>query len=873
MHAIRRLLPISLIALSSALGQAPNDPQPLPPGVPAEAPTPTPAPAVKPVVPAAPAVKPVVPPVPGAAVPVPGAPGAAVAANQANVPLGDRKIIESIIEPKMTGNDLAGKYSAFTGRRVIVSAAAAAAELSFVQQASAADPLTYREAAKLLKMQALMEGFVFVPAGDTDPNVDKLMFSAASAGPKGEGLEVLNENDELPDDDRVVAYVMTLKFLKPDEAVRVFTTIVGQFGSYGSLAAITNASAIVITEKTSLIRKLIELKEVIDKPSSDVATRFFKVQYADPTELAETLNQMLNTQQQAQRTSGIQRTDVNPVGNVPNPAGGATGGARSSGGSAEETPPQIIPDARTNRIFAMGRPVDLLFIEGLVREFDTQSDQKNTLRRRLRYISVSSFLDTAENALNRAFTGSGSGTSGGGAGGGAGSTGANFGGGNRTSGGSTGSRTSGSSGGRSSSSSQGSSGSSSFGGSGGSGGGGSGGGADVLSDPNTDTGPTSRLVGRTLLVADNVTNSIVVQGTPASLEVISRLLDQIDVKAEQVMIATVFGQLSLSDNMEYGIDYLRSINPAGAAKGNSQWAGGSNTGSAPTATGTGTTKTFYDIASMLSPSTLPTTGGLNVYGMLSNQFSVYLHALQSSGNFTVLSRPSIYTNNNQKGVISSGQRIAVPSSTYNGGSTGSSTNIEYRDVVLKLEVIPLVNSDREITLQIALLNDDVVGEQTVQGAGTVPIIGTRELLTTVTVPNSATVVLGGLITTSNKDSVSGIPILSSIPGLGKLFSTTIKTKERSELVIFIQPTIVGNEAAHDAVQRDADARYKLAPDIHNFNNGPAVIPPPDSIVPVNEKASDYSAAGPVKTVKGNAVVEEAPSASKKSSKRLGHPGH
>ncbi|OYV03710.1 MAG: hypothetical protein CFE26_20740, partial [Verrucomicrobiales bacterium VVV1] len=128
MHAIRRLLPISLIALSSAFGQAPPTPaESLPPGVPAV--PPVPAPVVRPVVPGAPGAGPAVP-----------------AANPANVPLADRKIIESIIEPKMTGNDLAAKYRAFTGRRVIVSAAAAAAEFSFVQEASPADPLTYSEA-------------------------------------------------------------------------------------------------------------------------------------------------------------------------------------------------------------------------------------------------------------------------------------------------------------------------------------------------------------------------------------------------------------------------------------------------------------------------------------------------------------------------------------------------------------------------------------------------------------------------------------------------------------------------------------------------------------------------------------------------------
>jgi type II secretion system protein D len=781
------------------------------------------------------------------------------------VPLADRKIIESIIEPKMTGNDLAAKYRAFTGRRVIVSAAAAAAEFAFVQEASPADPLTYGDAAKLIKMAALLEGFVFVPAGDIAPDVDKLMFSAASAGPKGEGIEVINETDAFPVEDRVIAYVMTFKFLKPDEAVRVFTSIIGQFGSYGSLAAIPNASAVIITEKTSLISKLIELKEVIDKPTSDVTTRFIKVQFADVTELAETLNQLLTAQQQSQQTAGVQRTDapVNvPGGNNPAAAGGNRGSA-SSAGSAESVPVQIVPDSRTNRIFVMGRPVDVVFVEGLVREFDTQTSEKNFLRRKLSFLSASEFLPIAGDALTRAFSSNSSGGSGGG--GGAGSTGANFGqggaagGGNRTTG-------STSSGNRSTSSSR-SSGSSSFGGSGGMGGTGGGGSSDVgsLSDPNTSTAPTSLIVGRTLLVADNITNSIIVQGPPAGLEIIEKLLDEVDVRADQVMISAVFGQLTLNDNLDYGVNVIRALDPNGSNK-----IGGGNVNPV-----NGASASTPNIPALIDPLAYRAgfaNSGLNVYGLLSNQFNVYVNALQATGNFSVLSRPSIYTANNKKGVISSGQRIAVPTNSFNGGVGvgGQSTNIEYQDVVLKLEIIPLINSEKEVTLQIVLTSDERGEDQNV-GELVVPNIITRSMTTTVTVPNNQTVVLGGLVVTRDRDSVSGIPILSSIPGLGKLFSTTSKDKEKSELLIFIQPSIVRTAGNLDRVQADMDQRYKVTPALRNFADGPGAIPPPDSIVPVNEKASDYSAAGPVKSIRGNTVVEEAPPAAKKT-KRMGHPG-
>ena len=96
------------------------------------------------------------------------------------------------------------------------------------------------------------------------------------------------------------------------------------------------------------------------------------------------------------------------------------------------------------------------------------------------------------------------------------------------------------------------------GGSSGFGGGSSGGmgGGGGLGDPTISSAPESVLVGRTLLVADNITNSIVAQGPPPALEIIESLLDQIDVKPDQVMISTVIGQLALNDSKETGIGYL-----------------------------------------------------------------------------------------------------------------------------------------------------------------------------------------------------------------------------------------------------------------------------------------------------------------------------
>jgi type II secretion system protein D len=841
-------------------------------------------------------------PVPAAGRPAAGRPTVNDAAPAPGADLRNTKIVEDIIEKKLTGDALAGLYRRYTGRRIIVTTGAAAAEFSFVQEASAQDPLTYAEAAELLRKAAVLEGFVF-SQHPQDSNLDILTLATGGPRPTNVSVDVYNENSTLPDTDVVITYVMALSYIKPDQAVNIFTQIIGQFGAYGSISSVANASAVVITEKASLIKSLIELQKTIDVPGSVQATRFIKVQYADVTEIATVLTELLTAQQGAEKTAGVQRAAIPGTPPGVAPAGQAGDGASSG----EDTPVQIIPEPRTNRIFAMGRPVDLVFVENLVREFDVPTSDKTFLRRKLRFLTVSEFLPIAGNALTRAFTGTGEGGSGGGGGasGGAGGQTAprtQQSSARQTGSGSSSRNSSSGFGGNSSSGFGGSSGG--FGGSSGGGFGGGSGGGGGLSDPSVSSAPESLLVGRTLLVADNITNSIVAQGPPSALEIIERLLDQIDVKPDQVMISTVIGQLTLGKGIETGMDYLyRGGDIAGRAGGGfgallpilnyipgldaipgipgSPANPGSDgipsvgvPGEPGYIPGTAAVAPVPAVPSVPGRAAVPAQGepfapgslsgaGFRAYGQIGD-LSVFLKAVQTRSDFTVLSRPSIFTSNNQKGVISSGERIAIPtgSNSYGGGGVNGSvsTQIEYQDVVLKLEVIPLVNSDNEITMQIALLNDEQNGTQTIQGGAggedlTVPRISTREILTTATVPNNNTIVLGGLIVNRDGQEKSGIPILSDIPYLGRLFSSTKDTNDRSELMVFIQPSIVNNDRTLNDVQADMDGRYKVSPKARDFADGDGVLPGVDEIPQVQEKG------------KGGSRKADVPATKKKSSIR------
>jgi len=752
--------PLLLLLLLGTPAISQTTPLPVPPAPPAVASTPLAAPSV----------------------PIQGVRGEVAEPAVPAANLGETKIVEDIVEEKLNGTGLAGLYRRYTGRRVIVTTAASTAEISFVQEASPEDPLTYAEAAELLRRAAVVEGFVFTQHPE-DPNLDILTLASAGPKPTNVNVDVFNEASILPDKDVVITYVMTLSYIKPEQAVQIFNQIIGQVGAYGSISSVPNASAVVITEKASLIKSLVELKRTIDVPGSVQATRFMEVQYADASELATVIEKLLTDQKSVQTTAGVQRA---PAGE--NAAAVPEGAA--GGGAGEITPVQISADSRTNRIFAMGRPVDLVFIENLVREFDIPTSDKNFLRRKLRFLKVSEFLPVAADALTAAFTGTGDGAAAG-----ASPTGQQ----SRArpaSNTNTSSRSSSSNSNRDNNNSA-------FGSQGGSGGGGD---TDVsLGDPDVTSAPESMLVGRTQLVGDNITNSIFVQGSPSALKIVERLLEQLDVKPQQVMISTVIGQLTLGKEKSLGFNYL--------VDGKDVRAGGGGSGFAVFEQPTAPTQPVFPVFDPMSVA----GAGLRVYGQIGD-LSGYIRALSSKNDFTVLSRPSIFTSNNQKGVISSGERIAIP--TEGGTSSGSystGTRIQYEDVVLKLEVIPLVNSNNEITMQIALLNDSVLLEsQEIAGAGTnggtlvVPRIATRKILTTATVPNNQTIVLGGLIIGTNEKTKSGIPILSDIPLVGYLFSSNSKSEDRTELMVFIQPSVVGDDASLDAAQLDMNQRYDVS---------------------------------------------------------------
>jgi len=353
--------------------------------------------------------------------------------------------------------------------------------------------------------------------------------------------------------------------------------------------------------------------------------------------------------------------------------------------------------------------------------------------------------------------------------------------------------------------------------------------ADVLTEPGEEQAAESLIVGKTKLIADNRANSILVIGQPEAKDKVKAILAKLDKKPMQVYLATVIGQLQVTNDDEFAVNILQKYiggpkTGAASVAGGRPFINGTQTlyyfenGDASSQTRTGTTPLSPAAATMaqMSQVAVGALPGMQIATFIAGSIDLYINALTATTRFRIASRPAVFTANNKKATIFNGKKIAVPTSTVTtlgGGGSATATsgsqqsNIQYQDVVLKIEVVPLINSAKEISLQIVQTNDNIAPgqSQNVGGGVAVPDILTQELNTTVIVPDRATVLLGGLVTQQDAKNVAGVPFLSTIPLMGNLFKSTSDTTNRQELVVMIQPTVVlDNKELDEASKTERD---------------------------------------------------------------------
>ncbi|MGA3105002.1 MAG: type IV pilus secretin PilQ [Terriglobales bacterium] len=293
------------------------------------------------------------------------------------------------------------------------------------------------------------------------------------------------------------------------------------------------------------------------------------------------------------------------------------------------------------------------------------------------------------------------------------------------------------------------------------------------------------------VVADERTNSLIVNDIPAVLPQIDRIIQQMDRKTQEVEIEARVVAATRSFARDIGVQL-----GLGWGNGTTALGGVGGVGSSPIIVGgqvqplypvLGTPATGTQVPLFSNLGATGPTSGLQFLNATNNmQIDVILTAAESRGLLKVLSRPRVVTQNNIQAVVKQGTQIPiVTQSQLNGPATTT-----FVSAFLRLTVTPQITSEGTIFLNVDVENTLPDYSRATASNGENPALITQQATTQVLVTDGGTVVIGGVIQTQNSLSVSQVPLLGDIPYLGNLFKHRAITSSDTELIFFITPRII-----------------------------------------------------------------------------------
>ncbi|HEY9072097.1 MAG TPA: secretin N-terminal domain-containing protein [Candidatus Ozemobacteraceae bacterium] len=259
---------------------------------------------------------------------------------------------------------------------------------------------------------------------------------------------------------------------------------------------------------------------------------------------------------------------------------------------------------------------------------------------------------------------------------------------------------------------------------------------------------------------------MIITDTPNNLERIREIIEKLDIAPLQVTINAHIYEIDLNEEERLGINWQKQIPIPG------------------------TSENVFDMSISPEESTAGGTGVFRFGSLTVNQFRALLAMLKTHTFAKVLSNPVITTLNNRKANITVGQSIPYVSASQVNAQTGNVTNtVQTANANITLDVTPSVTGNDEVFLDITPTISSVLGFTSLGGNST-PNLSNRTAQTQVIVKNDHTIVIGGMIKTDKSDSISKVPFLGELPGIGKLFQKKTVKETRTELIIFITPHIV-----------------------------------------------------------------------------------
>ena len=317
--------------------------------------------------------------------------------------------------------------------------------------------------------------------------------------------------------------------------------------------------------------------------------------------------------------------------------------------------------------------------------------------------------------------------------------------------------------------------------------------------------PVSDLVGRVRAVADQRSNALLISANVHFFPQILKLIEEMDAPTDQVLIEARL--------VEVGSDFMDRLGVRWSPDGSKVFTTddlensflGSMKGNYTTGFGGKTT------VNSLSETLVTLRSGV-IASTINMDFLIQF--LRKTTAARVLAEPQINIRDNETGRLFVGQQVPVTTSSQNGGSIGLTSNFEYRDVGVILEVTPHINNEGDVELKIHAESSTVVPG--IKGVADQPLFDTRNFHTDLTAKNGETLVLGGIIQKQTSDTIHKVPLLGDIPVLGFFFKKKDRQNKEVELMVFLRPKVTRTPKESQDLLEEI---YRKAPKIRDWKDG------------------------------------------------------
>ena len=305
------------------------------------------------------------------------------------------------------------------------------------------------------------------------------------------------------------------------------------------------------------------------------------------------------------------------------------------------------------------------------------------------------------------------------------------------------------------------------------------------------------------IIADGTQNALVVKADPQLMREIEAAIQQLDIRRQQVLIEAAIIEVSGNDADQLGIQWALGDLSSGVGLMSFSNVGASLASIAAGYTSAGASGAAAAIAGDASKGN-GATFGMGSFENSRKAYGALIQALKTNTKSNFLSTPSIVTMDNEEAYIVVGQNVPFVTGSVSTGTSGTVnpyTTVERKDVGVTLKVVPHIGENGTVRFEVEQEVSDV---QNNKGQATDLVTNKRAIKTAVLAEHGQTVVLGGLIADNTALSRQGVPGLSDIPYLGRLFRADSRSNEKRNLLVFIHPTIVGDA---DDVRRLSQQRY------------------------------------------------------------------